>query len=251
MSGHSHWARIKRKKGATDAKRGQLFSKCARAITVAARNGGGDLALNLTLRYAIDEARAANMPKDSIERAVKKGTGELADEKPFAAVIYEGYAPGGVAVLVECLTDNRTRTVGEIVRIFEHSGGTLGRPGCVAWMFAPKGVILTAAGADEEQAMDAALAAGADDMTESDDGTFEITCAPENLDRIREALEKAGISVESAEVRQVPQNYVALDEANAPKVLRLMESLEDHDDVQKVHANFDIAPDLLEKLQNA
>ena len=251
MSGHSHWARSKRKKGATDAKRGQLFSKCARAITVAARNGGGDPALNLTLRYAIDEARAVNMTKDSIERALKKGTGELADDKPIQAVLYEGYAPGGVAVLVECLTDNRTRTVGEIVRIFEHSGGSLGRPGCVAWMFAPKGVLLTAPGVDEEQAMDVALAAGADDMTESDDGTFEITCAPENLDRVKEALEKAGIAVESAEVRQVPQNYIALDEANAPKVLRLMEALEDHDDVQKVHANFDIAPALLEKLQNA
>ncbi len=250
MSGHSHWARIKRKKGATDAKRGQLFSKCARAITVAARNGGADPALNLTLRYAIDEARAANMPKDSIERAIKKGAGELADEKPFAAVLYEGYAPGGVAVLVECLTDNRTRTVGEIVRIFEHSGGTLGRPGCVAWMFAPKGILLTAPGVDEEQAMDAALAAGADDMTESD-AAFEITCAPENLVRVREALEKAGIAVESAEVRQVPQNYITLDEATAPKVLRLMESLEDHDDVQKVHANFDIPAALLEKLQNA
>jgi YebC/PmpR family DNA-binding regulatory protein len=190
------------------------------------------------------------MPKDSIERAIKKGAGELADGKPFAAVLYEGYAPGGVAVLVECLTDNRTRTVGEIVRIFEHSGGTLGRPGCVAWMFAPKGVILTASGVDEEQAMDAALAAGADDMTESD-AAFEITCAPENLGRVREALEKAGIPVESAEVRQVPQNYITLDEANAPKVLRLMESLEDHDDVQKVHANFDIPAALLEKLQNA
>jgi YebC/PmpR family DNA-binding regulatory protein len=250
MSGHSHWARIKRKKGATDAKRGQRFSKCARAITVAARNGGADPALNLTLRYAIDEARAANMPKDSIERAIKKGAGELADEKPFAAVLYEGYAPGGVAVLVECLTDNRTRTVGEIVRIFEHSGGTLGRPGCVAWMFAPKGVLLTAPGVDEEQVMDVALAAGADDMTASD-AAFEITCAPENLGRVKEALEKAAIPVESAEVRQVPQNYVTLDEANAPKVLRLMETLEDHDDVQKVHANFDIAPALLEKLQNA
>jgi len=250
MSGHSHWARIKRKKGATDAKRGQLFSKCARAITVAARTGGGDPALNLTLRYAIDEARAVNMTKDSIERALKKGTGELADDKPIQAVLYEGYAPGGIAVLVEGLTDNRTRTAGEIVRIFEHSGGSLGRPGCVAWMFAPKGVLLTASGVDEEQVMDTALAAGADDMTESDDA-FEITCAPENLDRVKEALEKAGIPVENAEVRQVPQNYVALDEANAPKVLRLMEALEDHDDVQKVHANFDIAPALLEKLQNA
>jgi len=249
MSGHSHWARIKRKKGATDAKRGQLFSKCARAITVAARHGG-DPALNLTLRYAIDDARAANMPKDSIDRAVKKGTGELADDKPFAAVLYEGYAPGGVAVLVECLTDNRNRTAGEIHHLFERSGGSLGRPGCVAWMFASKGVLLTAAGADEERVMDAALAAGADDMTESD-GAFEITCAPENLGRVKEALQKAGIPVESAEVRQVPQNYVALDEASAPKVLRLMEALEDHDDVQKVHANFDIAPALLEKLQNA
>jgi len=250
MAGHSHWARIKRKKGATDVKRGQLFSKCARAITVAARTGGGDPALNLTLRYAIDEARAANMPKDSIERAVKKGTGELADEKPITPVLYEGYAPGGIAVLVEGLTDNRTRTAGEIARLFERSGGSLGRPGCVAWMFASKGILLTAPGPDEEQVMDAALAAGADDMTESDDA-FEITCAPENLDRVKEALEKADIAVESAEVRQVPQNYITLDEANAPKVLRLMESLEDHDDVQKVHANFDIAPELLEKLQNA
>jgi len=250
MSGHSHWARIKRKKGATDAKRGQLFSKCARAVTIAARMGGGDPAANLTLRYAIDDARAANMSKDSIERAIKKGTGALAGEKPIESVVYEGYAPGGVAVLVEGLTDNRNRTAGEINMIFQKHGGSVGRSGCVAWMFSAKGVFVTGPGQDEERLMDVALAAGADDLTETD-GIFEIVCAPDAFARVKQALEAAGVPLESAQLGQVPQNYVSVGEADARKVLALMDALEEHDDVQKVHANFDIAADVLEKIQNA
>ncbi|MGB2614581.1 MAG: YebC/PmpR family DNA-binding transcriptional regulator [Phycisphaerae bacterium] len=251
MSGHSHWARIKRKKGATDAKRGRLFSKCARAITVAARMGGGDPNTNLTLRYAMDDARAANMTKESIERALKKGTGELADERPIAVVVYEGYAPGGVAVLAEGLTDNHNRTVGEINMIFQKHGGSIGRPGCVAWMFSAKGIFVTGPGQDEERLMDVALAAGAEDLSETD-GAFEIVCPPEAFARVKQALEDAGVPLESAQLGQVPQNYVAVTSAaDARKVLGLMESLEEHDDIQKVHANFDISADLLEKLQNA
>ncbi len=247
MAGHSHWAGIKHKKAREDARRGKIFSKCARAITVAARQGGGDPAMNLTLRYAIDEARAANMPKDSIERAVKKGTGELADEKPLEEVTYEGYAPGGVAVLVEAVTDNRNRTASEITKVFEKNGGSIGRPGCVAWMFSQKGVVITGEGQNEEQVMEAALGAGAEDMTDSD-GSFEITTPPEAFAEVRGALENAGIVVASAQVLQVPQSYVAVEEDNARKVLRLMEALDDQDDVQKVHSNFDIDAELLEKI---
>jgi YebC/PmpR family DNA-binding regulatory protein len=247
MAGHSHWAGIKHKKAREDAKRGKIFSRCARAITVAARQGGGDPAMNLALRYAIDEARAANMPKDSIERAVKKGTGELDDGKPIEEIVYEGYAPGGVAVLVEVVTDNRNRTAGEITKTFEKAGGSVGRPGCVAWMFQQKGLI-TVGEADEEQVMEVALTAGAEDMQEIDAG-YEITTPPEAFLQVREALDAAGLEIGNAEIAQVPQSYVPLSEEDAPKVLRLMEALDDHDDVQKVHANFDIDADVLEKIQ--
>lgn len=247
MSGHSHWSTIKRKKGAADARRGKAFSKCARAITVAARMGGGDPNANLPLRYAIDDARVVNMPKDSIERAIKKGTGELSGEQ-IEQMVYEGYAPGGVAVLAEVMTDNRNRTVSEITKIFERHGGNVGQPGCVAWMFNLKGIITISGFDDEETLMDVALGAGAEDMSETD-GDFEVITPPEAFEAVKTALAEAGIPVDRAEVTQRPQNFVPLDEETARKVLAFMEVLEDHDDVQKVHSNFDIPTEVLEKIQ--
>ncbi len=247
MAGHSHWAGIKHKKAREDAKRGKIFSKCARAITVAARQGGGDPAMNLTLRYAIDDARAANMPKDNIERAIKKGTGELEGET-IEECAYEGYGPGGVAIFVEAMTDNRTRTSNEISRLFDRHGGNMGQPGCVGWMFSKKGLVTVPADAAEETVMEVALSAGAEDMAETDDG-FEITTPPEVLADVREALEGAGVQVETAHLAQIPQTYVSLAEDDARKVLALMEELDDHDDVQNVHSNFDIDAELLEKIQ--
>ena len=248
MSGHSHWSTIKRKKGAQDAKRGKQFSKCAKAIIVAARTAGGDPDMNLRLRYAIDDARAINMPGANIERAIKKGTGELDDGAQIEEVVYEGYGPGGVAVLVEALTDNRNRTSSGVGKIFERHGGNMGQPGCVAWMFSQKGVITVTACDDEEQLMEAALSAAAEDMTETDDG-FEIYTPPEAFEGVKTALSEAGIPVEGAEVSQVAQAYVSLSEDDARKTLALLEELDDHDDVQKVHSNVDIDADLVEKIR--
>ena len=248
MSGHSHWSTIKRKKGAADAKRGKVFSKCAKAITVAAKTGGGDPDMNLRLRYAIDEARSANMPAANIQRAIKKGTGELDGGKQIEEVLYEGYGPGGVAILADAMTDNRNRTSSDVGKLFERHGGNLGQPGCVAWMFSQKGVITVTGFDDEEQLMDVALASGAEDLNQTDDG-FEVLCAPDAFEAAKKALAEAGIPIERAEVSQVPQNYISLGENDARKVLALLEGLEDHDDVQKVHSNFDVAPEVLEKLQ--
>lgn len=248
MSGHSHWSTIKRKKGAADAKRGKVFSKCARAIAVAARTGGGDPSMNIRLRYAIDEARAVNMPNANIERAIKKGIGELDGGTRIEEVLYEGYGAGGVAVLAEAMTDNRNRTSSGIGKLFERRGGNLGQPGCVAWMFSQKGVITVTGFDDEERLMDVALAAGAEDLAGTDDG-FEVLCAPDAFEAVKTALQKNEIPIERAEVSQVPQNYISLGENDARKVLALLEGLEDHDDVQKVHSNFDVSPDVLEKLQ--
>jgi len=249
MSGHSHWSTIKRKKGREDAKRGKQFSKCAKAIIVAARTGGGDPDMNLQLRYAIDDAKAVNMPGANIERAIKKGTGELDDGTRIEEIVYEGYGPGGVAIFVEATTDNRNRTSSEISKIFERHGGNIGRPGCVAWMFSQKGVITGPAGQDEEILMEAALAAGAEDLSATDDG-YEIYTPPAALQAVRQALAGAGLPVESAEVSQVPQSYVSLEEADARKTLALLEELDDHDDVQQVHSNVDVDADLVEKIQN-
>jgi len=249
MSGHSHWSTIKRKKGREDAKRGKQFSKCAKAIIVAARTGGGDPDMNLQLRYAIDDAKAVNMPGANIERAIKKGTGELDDGTRIEEIVYEGYGPGGVAIFVEATTDNRNRTSSEISKIFERHGGNIGRPGCVAWMFSQKGVITGPAGQDEEILMEAALAAGAEDLSATDDG-YEIYTPPDALQAVRQALAGAGLPVESAEVSQVPQSYVSLEEADARKTLALLEELDDHDDVQQVHSNVDVDADLVEKIQN-
>jgi len=248
MSGHSHWATIKRKKGAQDAKRGKLFSKCAKAIIVAARQGGGDPATNLRLRYAIEEAKAVNMPNANIERAIKRGTGELTDGTQIEEVLYEGYGPGGVAVLVEAATDNRNRTSSEVAKIFARHGGRMGEPGCVAWMFSQKGVITVTGCDDEERLMEAALAAGADDLAETDDG-FDVLTPPDAFEAVKKALAEAGFAFERAEVTQVPQNYVSLGEEDARKALALLEELDDHDDVQRVHSNVDIDADLLARLQ--
>lgn len=245
MAGHSHWAGIKHKKAANDAKRGKIWSKLARAIIVAARSGGGDPGLNLSLRYAIDKAKAENMPKDTIEKAVKKGTGELGGEN-YEEIVYEGYAKGGVAVLIEALTDKRARTAPEIKKLFERHGGSMGTSGCVNWMFNKKGFIaVNSSDADEEQLMDIALAAGADDMTATQD-MFEITCEPAAFDDLKTALEENNIKIELAELSMIPDTTVKIDDANtAKKVLALVESLEDHDDVQNVYANFDIPDEIM------
>jgi len=247
MSGHSHFATIKRRKGAADAKRGKAFSKCARAIALAARRGA-DPDMNLALRYALDEARAVNMPKDTIERAIKKGTGELGDGVQIQEFTYEGYGPGGVAILAEVVTDNRNRTSSEIGKIFERHGGNMGQPNCVAWMFSKKGTITVTEFKDEEKLMDVALGAGADDLTETPDG-FEIITPPEAFEPVKKALADAKIPAAHAELTQRPQNFVPLGEKEARQVIALMESLDDHDDVQKVHSNFDVSPEVLAKIQ--
>ena len=239
MAGHSHWAKIKRAKGANDAKRGKIWSKIARKIIIAAKNGG-DPRDNLNLRYTIDEAKAANMPRDTIEKAIKKGTGELGGGQ-LEEVTYEGYGPNGVAITADILTDNRNRTVAEIRFIFGRHGGNMGETGCVGWMFKKRGVIaIEKSGADEDKLIELALEAGADDVT-SDNDTFQVMTAPENFNAVRDAIEKAGIAMLSAEVTRVPENTVAVSGHAAEQVLKLMEELEEHEDVQSVSANFDIS----------
>lgn len=249
MAGHSHWAGIKHKKAIVDAKRGKLWSKIARMIIVAAKNGGGDPAANLTLRYAIDKAKAANMPKDTIEKAVKKGTGELGGVD-YVDVLYEGYAPGGVAMMVEGLTDNRNRTAPEIKKIFERRGGSMGASGCVSYMFKKKGVIMVKTSAiGEDDLMDLALSAGAEDMQNTGE-FYEITCDPSAYDDLKAALEQKQIPLESAELSMVPDNTVEItDPEIAQRLMNLVEDFEDHDDVQEVYANFDIPDEILAKLQ--
>jgi YebC/PmpR family DNA-binding regulatory protein len=247
VSGHSKWSSIKHKKGAADAKRGKLFSKLSRAIIVAAREGGPDPAANLALQNAIEKARSYSMPKDNIERAIAKGSGADAEGSSFDSVIYEGYGPEGVAVLVEALTDNRNRTASDVRHQFSKHGGNLGATGAVAWQFERRGIVLVSAGdADEEDVLLAAVDAGADDL-ELDGTSFVITCAPDVLSVVREALEEAGFAVESAELAMVPKATVAIaDESTARRVLRLVEGLEESDDVQDVYANFDIPEAVLE-----
>jgi YebC/PmpR family DNA-binding regulatory protein len=246
MSGHSKWSSIKHKKGAADAKRGKLFSKLSRAIIVAAREGGGDPAANLALQNAVEKARSYSMPKDNIERAIAKGSGAGSEGAGFETVVYEGYGPEGVAVLVEALTDNRNRTASEVRHLFSKHGGNLGASGAVAWQFERRGLVLVAAeGADEEELLLAAADAGADDVS-LDGSTFEVSSAPESLSSVREALEAAGFQAESAELAMVPKTTVAIeDESTARKVLRLVEGLEEADDVQDVYANFDIPESVL------
>ena len=239
MAGHSKWANIKHKKARNDAKRGKAWSKCSKAIIVAAKNGGGDPAMNLTLRYAIDDAKAENMPKDTIVNAIKKGTGELGSVN-YESVIYEGYGPNGVAVLLEILTDNRNRTAPEIKKIFEKHNGNLGTNGCVAYLFQIKGQLFVAKdAADEEALMELALEAGAQDITDEGE-SWQILCDPTDLAAVRDALDQAQVTVESSSITRLPDTTVECTGKDAQKVLTLMEALEDHDDVQKVHANFEI-----------
>ena len=248
MSGHSHWASIKHKKGALDAKRGKLWSKIARMIIVAAKSGGGDPSSNLTLRYSIDKAKAANMPKDTIEKAIKRGTGEI-EGASFESIQYEGYGPAGVAVIVEVLTDNRNRTGPEIKRIFEKHGASLGTPGCVSWMFGKKGMItVPTASISEDDLMDLVLGAGAEDMQNTGE-TYEITCDPVAFEPIKKALEAKGVPLQSAEISMVPQTMVPIASPEmARKIINLMEAIEDHDDVQNAYANFDIPEEVLAKV---
>jgi len=249
MSGHSHWAKIKRAKASTDAKRGRLWSKLARKIIVAAKAGGGKPEDNLQLRYAIDEAKAANMPNDTIDKAIKKGTGELG-ANTYEQVVYEGYGPGGVAFIVDCLTDNRNRTAPEMRKIFERAGGQLGASGCVAWMFESKGTFVVAAEkADEETLMEIALEAGADDVAAEGD-LFELTCEAGAFGPVKQALAERKIETVSAEIAMIPKTSVTVDADKARQVLNLMESLEDHDDVQNVYANFDIPDEIMAEAEN-
>jgi YebC/PmpR family DNA-binding regulatory protein len=247
VSGHSKWSTIKHKKGAADAKRGQLFTKLSRAIIVAAKDGGPDPAGNLALQNAIEKARSYSMPKDTIERAIARGSGADADASAFETVVYEGYGPEGVAVLIEALTDNRNRTASDVRHVFSKHGGNLGTTGAVAWLFERRGVVLVPAdGADEDELTLSAADGGAEDV-ELDGSTFQISSAPEDLSALREAVEAAGFEVESAELSMVPKTTVAVeDESTAKQVVRLVEALEELDDVQGVYANFDIPERVLE-----
>jgi YebC/PmpR family DNA-binding regulatory protein len=247
MSGHSHWATIKHKKGAIDAKRGKLWSKLSRAIIIAAKNGGGDPNMNLKLRYAIDKAREVSMPKDNIERAIKRGTGDV-EGLVFEEITYEGFGPGGVAVLVDVLTDNRNRTNGEVRKIFERGGGNMGSAGCVGYLFERKGVFsVDAKGVDEDTLMGIALDAGADDMKRSG-STFDITCDPTQFNKVQEALQKAAIAAINAEIAQIGKVPVDVDAESAKKVMRLMETLDDHDDVQHVYSNVNLTEEVLAEI---
>jgi YebC/PmpR family DNA-binding regulatory protein len=247
VSGHSKWSSIKHKKGAADAKRGQLFSKLSRAIIVAAKEGGPDPDGNLALQNAIEKARSYSMPKDNIERALAKGAGADAEGSNYETVVYEGYGPEGVAVLVEALTDNRNRTASDVRHAFTKHGGNLGTSGAVAWQFERRGVVLVAAdGADEDELVLAAADAGADDV-ELDGSSFVVTSAPESLTPVRRAVESAGFTVESVELAMVPKTTVAVsDESAARRIMNLVEGLEDTEDVQDVYANFDIPETVLE-----
>jgi YebC/PmpR family DNA-binding regulatory protein len=240
MSGHSKWHTIKHKKGALDAKRGKVFTKLIKEITVAARTGGsGDVDANARLRKAVSDAKAQNMPNDTIERAIKRGTGEI-EGVNYEEMTYEGYGPGGVAVMVETMTDNRNRTVAELRHLFSKNGGNLGESGSVAWMFDKKGYIVVDRSArSEDELFEIAIEAGADDMQEDGD-VFEILTSPENFESVHEAVKKSGVEPQAAEISMIPQNYIHLEGNDAKQMLKLYEAIEDHDDVQKVYANFDI-----------
>jgi YebC/PmpR family DNA-binding regulatory protein len=247
LAGHSHWAGIKHKKALIDNKRGKLWSKLSKAIIVAAKMGGGDPDANLRLRYAINDAKAVSVPKDNIERAIKKGTGEL-EGGNLDEVLYEGYGPGGVAILCDILTDNRNRTAPEIRKLFELSDGKLGAAGCVAWMFDRKGMVLVERDQiDEDRLMELALEAGADDVRQEGD-KFQVTCNPDVFTNVCMALESAKIAIAAREITRLPKDTVELDAATARKVLKLMEQLDDHDDVQNVSANFNIPEEALAEI---
>jgi len=247
VAGHSKWAQIKRKKGVADARRGQLFTKLARAITVAARDGGGDPDGNATLANAIEKAKALRMPKDNIERAIARGTGAGTDAAAIESVTYEGYGPGGVAILIECLTDNRNRTAADIRHLFSRADASLGEPGSVAWMFDKKGVLLVDAARWSEDDLMPAIDAGAEDLVDDGD-SIRITCEPGQLRAVREALEQAGVEVESTEQTMVPRSVVEVGPGDARKLLNLLDALDEHDDVDQVYANFEIGAEVLEQV---
>ena len=249
MAGHSHWAGIKHKKAATDAKKGRVWSRLAKAIIVAARMGGGKPEANPRLRLAIADARAVSMPKENIERAIRRGTGE-GSATQLEEIIYEGYGPGGVAVLCEVLTDNRNRTAPEVRKIFEVSGGKLGSTGCVAWMFDRKGVfVISANQTDEEKLLELALELGADDVQDLDGESFEVTCSPDMFVAVAEGLEAAKLQPESSQITRIPKETATVTDVEiARRVLRIMEQLEDHDDVQTAATNFDIPSEIADQL---
>ena len=250
MSGHSKWSSIKHKKGAADAKRGKLFTKLARAITVAARDGGGNVDANPPLGLAVQKARDASMPKDNIQRAIERGTGEGSDAAAIETAVYEGYGPGGAAILVAALTDNRNRTGAEVRHAFERHGGSLGEPGSVSWQFEKRGVILVDGERYGEDDLMPAIDAGAEDVSEDGD-LLKITTAASDLAAVRSALESAGVEAQSAELSMEPKSVVQVGESDTPALLRLMDALEDQDDVDSVHANFDVPEEILEKAATA
>lgn len=247
MGGHSHWSTVKRHKMAQDAKRGRVFTKIIREITTAAKVGGGDPEGNPRLRTAIAKAKEVNMPMDNIKKAIQRGTGELPGVT-YEEAVYEGYGPGGVAVMVEIMSDNRNRTVSEIRHLFTKYGGSMGEAGCVSWMFSKKGyIVIEKTAADEEKLMSLVLEAGAEDLR-TDEKNFEVITSPEDFEKVKRVLEDNKIPMALAEVTLVPQNYVNLEGKDAEQILKLMEALEDHDDVQKVHANFDIPEEVIDKI---
>ena len=244
MSGHSKWATTKHKKAATDAKRGKIFTKIGKEITVAARLGGGDPDGNPRLRTAVAKAKSVSLPAENIKRAIQKGTGELPGVS-YEEIVYEGYGPGGVAVIIESMTDNRNRTVSEIRNIFSKAGSNMGEAGCVSWMFHKKGyLVVNSTKANEDQLMTLALDAGAEDM-QVEEGTFVITTALSDFEKVKKALEDAAVPLDLAEITMIPQTYVKLDGKEAQQMLRLVDTLEDNDDVQNVYANFDIPDEIL------
>jgi len=249
MAGHSHWSSIKHRKAAVDTRRGRLWSKLIRNVIVAAKTGGGNPESNLSLRYAIDKAKQANVPNDTIDRAIKKGTGEIEGEQ-YEEVVYEGYGPGGVAVMAVCLTDNRNRTGPEIRKIFESRGGSLGSTGCVAWMFEQKGLItVSTTDTDEDRLLEIALEAGAEDLKQEGE-EFEIYCPPGEFEAVKNAITAAEIPIQLAEISMIPQSTVKLEGDQAKKIMDLMETLEDHDDTQNVYANFDVPEEVMAEAGN-
>lgn len=250
MAGHSHWAGIKHKKALVDKRRGKLWSKLARAITIAAKLGGGNPDTNVRLRYAIEKAKEANMPNDNIERAIKRGTGESGETANYEEVVYEGYGPGGAAVMVVATTDNRNRTVAEIRKIFEKSGGSLGTTGCVSWLFSQKGMIIVPQeGVSEEKLIEIALESGAEDIKQ-EANNFIIYTQPADLEQVKHALQKENIKIQVCEVSMIPQSSVRLEGEDARRMLALMESLEDHDDVQNVYSNFDVPEEIMAEAES-
>ena len=244
MSGHSKWSTIKHKKGATDAKRGKIFTKVIKEITVAARIGGGDVDGNPRLRLAVQKAKEVNMPQENVTRAIKKGTGEL-EGVQYQEISYEGYGPGGVAIFMEVMTDNKNRTISELRAVLDKNGGNMGENGCVAWIFEKKGTItIMTPEKDEEELLELVMDAGGDDLQTVDDH-YEITTSIETFESVRKAIENSGIKAQSAELTRIPQNMVNVEEKNCKSLLRLMDMLEDHDDIQKVYSNFDITDELI------